>query len=136
MKITKPFCIDDDLINQLAKTNASELVNRLLHEHFDGVNNKNLGVLKQKLSKNVAEKRKIGKEIKEIRLNISEIERKERIALNLAKKIPSNLFKAMNDYSDFFKYWVAFREELRKLTLSRDEIKNIFYELKGGINKQ
>jgi len=134
MKVMKSICLDEDLINSLSKVNASELINRLLSEHFQGTDNKNIVKLKQKLAKNVDKMKKIRKEIKETREIIEEIERKERLTLAIAKKIPTNLLKSMDDYTTWIAFATSFRSELSKLGLYADA-KQVFYELKGGKQK-
>ena len=36
VRINRNFTIDADLLESLQKVNASELINELLHKHFDG----------------------------------------------------------------------------------------------------
>lgn len=130
MKITKPFCIDDELIHQLKKLNASDLVNSLLREYFDGKNSENLAKLKQKLSENLEKKKVLLRETREIRRKIVLIQRKENLILNLQKKIPAKLIDSMKNYDEWTRFYLCFKSEVQKAGYM--DTKKIFYELKGG----
>ena len=135
MKVTKPFCIDDNLIRELTKVNASELVNSLLKDHFDGKNEENLLKLKKKFTEIKQKKKEILTEYRNLRGKIAKIEQKEAKILKICGKIPTNILKAMEGFEDWIKFVMAFRTELNKLAISRAELKNIFYEMKGGTKK-
>ena len=77
MKQNKIFCIDEELIKKLNGLNASELVNRLLINHFQGDKSENLAYLKQKFNENRLILREIKRKDKDLRQKIKRIELKE-----------------------------------------------------------
>jgi len=131
MKVTKPFCIDADLLENLKKVNASELVNRLLTEHIEGKDDKNLSKLKQKLNENLIKKRVLLKKTRDLRIKIREIEIKEQKILSLSKKFPEKILKEIENSRSLVALHIAHRSgELKNYNWM--DVKKIFYELKGG----
>lgn len=131
MKVTKPFCIDDDLTKDLKEFNASELVNSLLREYFDGINNMSLSKLKQLLSKKRKEKAALLKEIREITRKIDEITRKEIKILRLSKKYPKEMLEKLSKLQSLQALWV-WRKTPPLNNYTYTELKDIFQEVKGG----
>lgn len=132
MKITKPFCIDDNLARELSKTNASKLVNDLLSEYFEGVDSMNISKLKNNLDKKSRKKKILLKEIKELRERIDDLERKEKQILKLTNKIPVWLMKSMQNHESWFTFATAFRNDINSCDVGREEIRKTFYAMKGG----
>jgi len=137
MKVTKPFCVDDDLIKDLQKVNASELVNELLREHFDGIDSMNLVKLKQLLSKKTMEKSSLLKEIRDFKRKIRQIEQKERKILLVMKKFDSEIVDIISNIGSQAALFAWYRsksnplsEKLRQLPYTT--IKSIYIEVKGG----
>ena len=134
MKVTKPFCIDDDLIVDLKKTNASELVNSLIREHFEGVSGMTLSKLKRLQTEKQKKKASLLKELRQIGSRIKEIEQKEAKVLQLTKSYPDYIFKVMNGCDNVMKLYSAFRNDDRLKKYKWMELKKIYNHLKGGTN--
>lgn len=66
MKVNQTICLDVEIVDKLENINKSELINKLLQEHFDGITTKNMTILEQKQ----ANYRAIRTKIKGIRLEI------------------------------------------------------------------
>jgi len=132
MKVTKPFCVDADLIDELTKVNASELVNSLLLEHFDDKNSMNLGKLKRKLSENLQKKRVLLKETRDLRVKITKIEEKEAKILKISKKYSDYVFKVIDGCDDVMKFFASFRSDDKLKKYQWRELKQLFKNLKGG----
>lgn len=132
MKITKPFCIDDDLISGLNKVNASRLVNSLLREHFDTENSQNLTKLKQRLREKAQKKSILLAEIRLLKRNINEITQKEAKILAFSKKYPDYIFKIINGCDDVMKFYSIYRNDVKLKRFGWMELKRVFNHVKGG----
>jgi hypothetical protein len=132
MKVTKPFCVDDELIRELTKVNASELVNSLLKEHFDDKNSMSLKKLKHKLSENLQKKKVLLRDIRDLRGKIAEIEAKEAKILKISKKYPDYVFKTIEGCTNVMAFYSAFRNDDKLRKYGWLELKKLFNHLKGG----
>jgi len=65
MKINKTVCLDEELIEWLKKENASELINGLLHGHFERKNLRNLTMEQLNKEEEIALLEEKVKELKE-----------------------------------------------------------------------
>jgi len=135
MKVTKPFCVDSDLLDELSKINASDLVNSLLRDHFDGKNSMNLGKLKQKLSKNLQKKKVLLKETRELRRKIAKIEEKEAKILKISKQYPPYVFKIIDGCKNLPALFATFRHDKTLKEFGWMELKKLFNNLKGGASQ-
>ena len=72
-KINKIFSINPDLLLELGKINASELVNRLLTEHFAGTLPDNPEILLQKIAENRVKKQFYLDKIRDINKKLTQI---------------------------------------------------------------
>ena len=136
MKITKPFCIDDSLIKDLKKHNASELVNKLLIEYFEGFDSKNIAKLKQILIKKSREKAVLLKQIRELKRKIKENTEKEAKILRLSRKYPDRFFKILQGVNTIPHLLIVYRSDMTLKKYGWMEVKKIFLELKGGLLKK
>jgi len=134
MKVTKPFCIDAELLGDLKNINASELVNSLLTEHLDGKNSLNLGKMKALLSKNLEKKKKLLHDIRDLRARIAIIEQKEAKILKISKQYPDYIFKLIDGCSSVMVFYANYRNDIKLKAYSWIELKKLYNNLKGGEN--
>lgn len=87
MKINKMFCIDDEFSRKLEGINASDLINKLLHQHFNANEIKDLVFLNKKLMENKQILKQTKQKIKEISTQIEKIEMKEKSFLMSIDKL-------------------------------------------------
>ena len=132
MKVTKPFCIDDEIIPQLKKLNASELVNSLLKDHFDVENVQNLSKLREKLKEKLQKKAILLKDIRFIKRKVAEISAKEARILKISKNYPDYVFKCIDGCDNVMKFYSIFRGDTTLKRFSWIELKKTFNEVKGG----
>ena len=132
MKVTKPFCIDDEIIPQLKKLNASELVNSLLKDHFDVENVQNLSKLREKLKEKLQKKAILLKDIRFIKRKVAEISAKEARILKISKQYPDYVFKVIDGCDNIMKFYSIFRNDTALKRFSWIELKKTFNEVKGG----
>jgi len=135
MKITKPFCIDEELIPKLKNINASDLVTELLKEHFDGENVQNLGKLRENLKKKLQKKAILLKEVRLLKKKIAEITAKEARILKISRKYPDYVFKCIDGCRDVMAFYSMFRTDTTLKRFKWIELKKTFNEVKGGNNK-
>lgn len=132
MKVTKPFCIDDDLVSELSKVNASELVNSLLREHIDDKNSMSLSKLNTKLSENLQKKSILLREIRDLRRKIAQIKEKEAKILKFSKQYPDYVFKIINGCESLPKFFSIYRGDDKLKQYPWMDMKKLFNEVKGG----
>lgn len=133
MKITKPFCIDDEIIPQLKNMNASELVNSLLKDHFDAENVVNLSKLRTKLKEKLRKKAILLKEIRLIKRKVAEISAKEARILKISKNYPDYVFKCIDGCDNVMKFYAIYRGDVTLKRFGWISMKQAFNEVKGGL---
>jgi len=133
MKVTKPICIDDDLIKELKNINASSLVNSLIREYFEGIDTKNLSKLKQMYSEKQAKKRVLLKEMRDLSKKIKEISEKERKLLKVTRGLTEKEYEILKNCQSRVSLSLAYRQPPLK-NRSWVDVKQIWQELKGGVS--
>lgn len=131
MKVTKPFCIDAELIEELKKTNASLLVNSLLKEHFDAETKPNLIKLKQIFSEKTQKKKILLKELRDLRLKIDKMEQEERKILKITKQFSDKELDLLKNCESRIRLSLLHRQTILKNRRWID-VKQVWQELKGG----
>lgn len=87
-KINRTYSINEEFVNDLSKTNASELINTLLEDYFNAINSNNLDVLRAKMTEKVQKKKLLEQEIKQFKTKILKLmkEKEDEEAKNMNSK--------------------------------------------------
>jgi hypothetical protein len=128
MKINKLFCLDEEIAKKLEGLNASELVNRLLKEHFSTEMSENLTILKKKYSENKQILKESKRKDRELASFIDKIEQNEKIILNLSKGMNEEQIRMLRGTAEInVSNWTYLRKHFPNYTFA--EIR----KLKGGL---
>lgn len=101
MKINKMICIDEETAKKLDEINASELINRLLKDHFSENIDKNLAYLKQEYAKNHLILKESKAKEKEFKKHIDRMEAREHKILTSFNKITPEQEKILRECKNF-----------------------------------
>ena len=129
MKINKMLCIDEDLIKKLEGINASELVNRLLKEHFSEELEQNLTILKKKYDENKQILRESKRKDKQLRAFIDKIELKEKKIISLSKGLNEKQIRILRGMPENLSViaWKYYKKDFPDYTFAQ------INQLKGGL---
>ena len=136
MKINVTISLDEGVVYKLkAQNNYSNLVNDQLKAYFEGVEEFNLGKLKEKQAKTKQIIKKSIAEAKVLDLKIKKIEEKESKILSLGRKYPDIVFKYIDSSTDVMKFYAFFRSDHKLKRYTWMELKKLYNQMKGGGSK-
>jgi len=128
MKVIRTVCIDAVLLKDLEKINSSELINRLLLEHFNADKMQNSEKLKQEKANIEQILKENRKKLRILNKNLIKIKEKENTAI-------SNALKSQNFTSNIeTKIKILKYASLSKNKKIAQKAKKKLKQLEGGVN--